>query len=502
MALMLVPRLISAQEPLKRVTVVQVAGANLYLNAGTDSGVRTGDTLTVSRARTGAPVGAFAVIATTSTSSIVGFVGTPFPVTRGDSLFIKPGAPPAAAPAAQAATPPRTRVTLRATSHSSGAVGLEASGSTTTIIGLGADPLQTRQDVATPALRFRWGLDNPGSGTALNLNFTAEHRAGPSGLFYPQNSLRIYEARLDQSIGHDAARVSLGRFLALFDHSSGYWDGMMVHFAPTQKLSGGFAAGYEPLRANETFSTDTLKYAGFLSWRSRYYHADAAVHQTMEHAFRPDRPIFDWSQRLDAGAVRLLQDLQVQTDPFSGRWTVSRFQARAAASMGPRDEIYAAAVSDLPPAIDTAFTLPLSRRERGSIGIAHHTGRFFVDLDGSVSAPRDRANRGYAGGLSFGLPPIRGVSLGGSGSYFYTPVFWGVMANPSLELRGSGLRARLGYEYFLSRAALYSVTTHGGDFLISHSLARDVEWTARINGRYGSNIRSVGFYTGMEVRFR
>jgi len=503
LALLLAPGLVGAQEPLRRVRVVQLAGANLYLNTGTDSGVHTGDTLSVRRTRTGAPVGAFAVIATTSSSSIVGFVGAAFPVTRGDSLFIKPSAPQEMAAVTRASTPtPRIRAPVAAGAHSSGAVGLEVSGSRTTIIGLGADPLQTRQDVATPALRFRWGLDNPGAGTALNLNFTAEHRAGPSGLFYPQSSLRIYEARLDQTVGHGAARVSLGRFLALFAHSSGYWHGIMVHFAPSQRLSGGLEAGFESLRANEIFTTDTLKYAGFVSWRSRYYHADAAVHQTVEHAFKPDRPIFDWSQRLDAGAVRLLQDLQVQTDPLSRKWTVSRLQARAAAALGPRDEIYAAAVSDLPPAIDTAFTLPLSRRERASVGVGHHTGRFFVDLDGSVSAPRDRANRGYAGGISFALPAIRRVSVGGSASYFKTPVFKGVMANPSLDFRAAGLRARLGYEYFLSRSSLYSSTTHGGDFLISHSLARDVDWTARINARYGSNIRSVGMFTGLEARFR
>ena len=56
----------------------------------------------------------------------------------------------------------------------------------------------------------------------------ASRRSGPATLFDQPTALRIYEARFDQGIGRGSARISIGRFLSNFDHSSGYWDGAMV----------------------------------------------------------------------------------------------------------------------------------------------------------------------------------------------------------------------------------------------------------------------------------
>src|SRR6185503_10047724 len=101
--LALIPVTLGAQTRApQRVVVVQIAGSNLYLNAGNDSGVVTGDTLSVGRP--GSELnGSFLVITATATRSVVSFAGPAFAVTRGDTLLLTRGFHPAPAPNAAVA---------------------------------------------------------------------------------------------------------------------------------------------------------------------------------------------------------------------------------------------------------------------------------------------------------------------------------------------------------------------------------------------------------------
>ena len=502
------PAAARAQQP-QRAVVVQIAGANLYLDAGTDAGVHTGDTLSVRRSLAAQPVGACTVIASTSGRSVVTFVGTPFPATRGDTLYITPGsvAPVVVAGAASPETrvvPPRAiPYAVRSGTRVDGALGLEMWGARTTTLGLGADPVRSTQDVATPAVRLRTSI--AGGNSAFNLNLRAQHRAGPQGLFQPVTTVRIYDARFDQTMG--ALQLSVGRFFSDFDHASGYWDGAAVRVGRERGLSAGVAGGFEPVLINDAFSTDVPKVAGFVSARGRTARAtfatDLAFHQTLPRNATPKRRIADWSLRVNARRLGLAQEIEVSPDSAGRNWGISRYILRAFAPIGTGLDIYGSAVSDRPPSVDTTWALPLERRERVTGGVSYQASRnrFYADLNGTINGPRE-TTRGYSAGALFAFPNLIGTAtIAAGGSYFSRGGNRGVTANPSIEYRIGSSRVRAGYQFFLSHGPSYSVTTHGGDLRWSQSISSRVEWVMQFNVRYGANLRSTSGYSSLEVRF-
>ena len=66
----------TAQERTVSARVTEIAGANLYLDAGSNVGLANGDTLIVRRAADVTPVGTFVVVAVTETRAVVAFAGT------------------------------------------------------------------------------------------------------------------------------------------------------------------------------------------------------------------------------------------------------------------------------------------------------------------------------------------------------------------------------------------------------------------------------------------
>lgn len=82
------PAVALAQQERLSVIVEYVAGANLYLDAGADDGIRANDTLQVYSGTESVPLGDFVVISSSSDRAVVTFADRPFSVTRGDVLII------------------------------------------------------------------------------------------------------------------------------------------------------------------------------------------------------------------------------------------------------------------------------------------------------------------------------------------------------------------------------------------------------------------------------
>lgn len=508
---LLVPGSVVAQAiPAARPTmVVQIAGANLYLDAGTDAGVSTGDTLIVRRAPTGAPVGSAAVIASTSTRSVVTFVGTPFPVTRGDTLFITPvrgGASAVAAalgPVSMTRSAPRVvpRPDVATGARVDGALGLEMWGSHSETVGLGSDPVRTTRNIGIPAVRLRSRISNENS--SLDLNLRAEHRTAPTSVFDRATRVRIYEARYDLRKG--AAAFSAGRFFSDFDHASGFWDGMSLRLGDHQGLFGGIAAGFEPLRGNEEFSTEIPKAAIFVGARSSRekvdISTDLAYHQTFAKDYARQRQVVDWSFRMRSGRFGLAQEIEASPPTLMGTWGISRFILRGSTSLG-RAELYAAAVSDRPLVMDTAWVLPLDRRERVSAGLSFSSASgFFGDINAAINGPRDSTS-GYSAGAMAAFPNVIGNgTFSINGSYFTSDGNSGLTAAPSIEFQLGKARVRSGYQFFMVDGPSYSVTTHGVDFRFSQSISSRANWVVQVNSRFGQNIQSSNVYSSFELRF-
>lgn len=492
--------------------VVQVAGATIYVGVGTDSGMTTGDTVTVRRAPTAVPVGSAIVVGATAARSLLAFVGAPFPVTRGDTLYLSPGVVTAQAAAARIAarppaapTPSRVRSEVgrpqRSTRRSYSALGVEVWGAHTDLTGAGTDPVHLARDVAIPAVRFRTSVSDEAS--SYDLNLRAEHRTGPTTVFDRQAVLRVHSARYDRRLG--ATEVTAGRFYSDFDHASGFWDGVRLRVGDRSGSYAGVAAGFEPEWGNERFSTEIPKAALFAGTSRSTSRADLsteiAFHRTFAPAYSRQRQAIDWSLALRIGRYGITQELEASPPTLNGTWGFSRHIVRGTAAFGAT-ELYGAAVSDRPLTFDTAWTGLPERRERVSAGLNWRSpGGAFVDVNAAVSGPRDPAS-GVSTGAMASIPDLfAGATLLVSGSYFRGDGSRGLTFSPSVEHRFGDSRVRGGYQYFRAEGTADPYVTHGVDARYALSFGGRMELVVQVSGRLGQHARSMSVFTSLERRF-
>lgn len=503
LALSLGARVVAAQDP-RPAVIVQVAGATLYLNLGSDDGVNTGDTLAVRRARSGPIVGTLHVIGASARRSVLGFVGAAFPATRGDTLYVSVGSVAVAAPTvvADAATPPIRAPPPAARLRSDGAVAFELWGTHNETIGLGADPVRSTQDVAMPTLRFHTMVSGPHG--VLRVNLRAQQRTGPEGLWDRQNRIRIYQARYDLTAGR--AQITAGRFFSDFDHQSAFWDGASLRLGLTPGFSVGVAAGFEPERANEEVRFTRPKVAGFLGTRLTRANVDlatdVAVTQTIPRDSILRRTGADLALRLRIGRFSLSQDLETVLPAPGGDWQVARAILRSSFPVGQRGSVYATAISDRFIPLDTAILTPFSRRERVTAGYSGALRRGgFLDVNASVNDPSG-ALRGYAAGTTLSLPRILAlgtVSL--HASWFDDGYGTGWLASPAIERPFGATRLRAGYQYYRVDQRSYSTDTHGVDLRLWTPFGTRTSGVLQVSERFGPNLRSTAVFTSLEWRF-
>ena len=502
----LAPDLARAQAP-RPAVVVQVAGANLYLDLGTDAGVRTGDTLAVRRAAASPPIGALVVVGATSKRSVLTFAGTAFTATRGDTLFITPRAAESAliAPAISgvvAAASPAPRARSASAPRVDGSIGLEMWGTHTETIGLGADPVRTTRDIGMPAVRFNTFVT--GDRSSLRVSLRAQQRTGPESLWDRQTRLRVYEARYDRTVG--SARVTLGRFYSDFDHQSAFWDGAKVRFGDDRGVSAGFAAGFEPSRGNEEAAFTVPKAAVFVGTRHGSGRVDLITDLAVTQAMPADRAQWragaDFAMRARVGRFSISADVEATPPTPMGTWGLARLALRTSVPAGQRGYVYASAVSDRFTPLDTSILAPFSRRERVTSGFsAMLANGSFIDFNASVNDPTD-TTRGYAAGATVSVP-----KLVGAGTFsFHTSWFddghgTGILASPALEYRLGTARLRGGYQFYQVNQPSYSVQTHGVDLRLWQPFGPRVSGVLQLNQRMGKSVTSTTVFTSFEVRF-
>lgn len=505
LGVLLAPAAVRAQLPQPAV-VVQIAGANLYVDIGSDAGVRTGDTLAVRRAVEAPPVGSLVVVGASPRRSVLTFASAAFAVTRGDTLFITPKAPstalvPTAAVVAVEAQP-RAPPTGARRPRVDGTLGLEMWGSHSETVGLGADPIRTTRDVGMPAIRFSTYVS--GERSRFRVNMRAQQRTGPQSLFDRSTRLRIYEARYDLTAGR--AQFTAGRFYSDFDHQSAFWDGASVRVGLTRGVTAGVAAGFEPERGNEEVSFALPKVAGFIG--TRFGNArmdlvtDFALTQTLPTDKAQRRSGADLAMRLRVGRFSLTHDLELAPPSPDGRWEISRFVLRGSVPVGPRGYAYASAVSDRFTPLDTTVVLQFARRERVTSGYSVSlTNGTFVDVNASVNEPTGDT-RGFAAGATVSVP-----RLVGSGTFsFHTSWFddgqgTGILATPAVEYRVGTMRLRGGYQFYQVSQPAYSMQTHGVDLRLWKPFGPRSNAVIQLTDRFGHNMHSTTVYTSFEVRF-
>lgn len=329
-----------------RVLVEYIAGPNIYLSAGSSSGIVAGDTLLANRPGDGRQ-GRLRVISSAAERSVVVFVGSPFPVTRGDSLAIavsklNPVAPDRAVARTDSSAPlptsanallsdTRSTTSARQAPHRSS---LPPRLDGTIAFDLAALDSETRwgdqpddrtdRRFMTPAIRLHATLSNLPGEARVTTNLRYEYRYATGSTLGQTTALRVYQASIEKSFDRVPLQVRLGRFHNPIDLYGGYWDGASVRLGG-RTVGIGAAAGFEPDRVNGGFSTEASKTSVFtdlmLRGETASWQVGLAAHRGTGLDGRIDRFVGQ-TQRLRIAGATLIQRVRLQAGDGWGDWTV------------------------------------------------------------------------------------------------------------------------------------------------------------------------------------
>ena len=498
-----------AQETRLPVLVEYIAGANVYIAAGTGQGIHERDTLSIYEDAEGGYRGVLIVISSSSTSSVLTFAADPFPITRGDTLYVmvlqgdRPldeAGDPYAAPAAAIAS---QRATSRPGPQARGRLSFDLSVLNTQTKWLSNEPQQVERSFVTPVLRFRTTVTNLPSDLRFNFNMRASHRYSSNDIVQPETSIRFYELSLTKSFGR--AQAELGRFYMPNQILSQYFDGVLVRYG-SQRVAGGFAAGFQPEYADQKFWTTLPKYSLFFDYNYRgkplSYYLDVSFNQVLPTNDWHTHTFFGLAQRLFWAGLQLTQSVQVDRDPIGGGWAVTMFQARLSAPL-TRGLFAQARYNFRQPYSLLASTDVLSpERDYGSVGLSYAWSG--GTLNGFVTANRyDGENDSFGGSASFNFPrtPLLGLGFSGAGSYWKRDGGDVVYITPGLSYYFGRVQSRLLYNYYGTSTIRNSFDTHSLDLSLTFPLANRFFTTVRGRIQRGENLDGNSLFVSLWKSF-
>lgn len=486
------------------VRVEQVAGSSLYINAGTRNGVATGDTLTVQRDSV-TVLGRLVVLASSDSRSVLTFAGQPFPVTRGTALVLQLLRAPAELPpevASAAPTLPASagETTARADRAERGAVPRPAHGRVTfgfsgvrSATRVGAiDPVTVGRTFATPTTGLDLTVPDAVGPLQLRTSMYFAYRYSSQDIVQPAMTARVYAASLEGDFR--LFRMRLGRFHSPVGSYGGFWDGAFLRVGG-RGFGVGAIGGLEPDRWDEHPSLSTPKTTVFMdgagggpgwSWGGSV--SAQAVRPTDG---LPHHTFLQSSQRVSAGPVRFSDEVQVDRDPGTGGWRVTRLRLRGSFQLAPWLNLHGG-VGRLEPWLPGLSGSPFSfRSDRADAGLAVQAPGGFAALDGFMG--RDGAGSRTWGGTGMfamnHIPGLAGVGLSASASRWSGAYGTTLSAAPSVSIDLAPAWLRLGYR--LNRADYLGRST------VSHAVdgALDFPFTAGFRGSARLRVQLGGFLT-------
>ncbi len=506
----LVAETASAQESRIAVLVEQLAGANIYLRAGTEAGITVNDTLLVYDGSGERYLGALLVISATSTRAVVTFAGEPFSLTRGTTVLValegfaavadSPG--PVAAPGqssrarqATAGYPPQV----------SGRLSLQFNALETTTRWLSNEEVSVDRSFATPALGLRLAVSHLPGDIEFSTNLRGAYRYSSNDLVDPAQSVRVYQLSLRKSFKSVPFQFQAGRFYNRFETYSGYWDGLLLHYGE-RGLGFGVAAGFQPELANEQFSTELPKYTAFVDFNhvgeSVSYYTNVSVHHKKPSNDLANRTFLGWSQRLTVGRTRLATDLQVDRNSGTDKWTVTRLYASGSVPITRRLSFHARYALDEPLLLLDTINLLSYRRQQGNAGISYWAPGGSLNL--SVTANRvNGRDPTYTISSSFSLSETRVLGLGfnGAGSYWTFEGAKAVNLVGGIDRRFGSVQTRASYQLYRTERATTTLLTHNVDFGLMFPLARRLYSTIQARLQRGENQTANSIFVNVWMSF-
>lgn len=519
-----------AQEARIEAQVTYIAGQNIYLDAGQDQGIQTGDTLGVYREA--APIGRFVVVSSTATRSVVTFADAPFPVTLGVRLQIQPPAlpdverPEASPDLAEETTEPETRperTTPRTRAAST--AGRRGSGIGPRVAGrvmLSVNTLQsstswnvgaggvTKRTFVTPSLNLHTTVSNLPQGFQLRTRLRADYRYSSGRAVMPEASVRVYDVLLEKDFTRFS--VQAGRFSNSYAPYGGYWDGALIHFG-SKKNGFGTAIGFMPDQSNEGFSSEMPRYAGFahieVGQRSGpRYAAEVSFNEIRPTNDLLDHRFFGLSHTLQwGGYVSLRNDLQLDRNPETGDWIPSRFSVRGSVAPHRRLRLYSRFTIRQPYSIWRIQRIISYRRDQASAGLSWQIAQVTVGGDVSLNYVDDglggrvEDGRTFSGYLQMPKTPLLQLGFSATASYWSDDVGSTFFLNAGTTRAFGRARTRLHYQFYRTATLGDPLLTHAVSFQAVVPLAHRFFTSSQVRLQQSSTLRSVALYTSLWYSF-
>lgn len=503
-----------------------IAGQNIYLNVGQSEGINEADTLIAYR--DGEQLGLLRVVGVTETRTVATFVDTPFPVTRGDTLtiVITEGvdiAPPVAeVPEETAEEQPerqsvfeggRTGVRLPPVEE-----GIRVTGRLS--LSLDVNSSQTKglrsafdrdRLYRIPIVNFRASVEELPGDLRINVNTRYAYRYNDNTRLgiSPLNALRVYQLNLEYDTPDSPFEARLGRFFNPAETFSGYWDGLGLSYMPDAGFGAGILGGFQPTRANEQFTADFPKYSVFGSYGYRNddgstrYNANVSFHQVL-----PDSPLLSnhtflgFAHTLNAQQFRIRNLVQIDQDPFSDSWKVSRFQVYGLVPVNKSLSFRARYLVRRPYSILLTSDVFGYKRERlsGGFSVRAFTGTFSADVAVNTSELIER-NLTYTGFAS--IPRTNLFELGVSTSVHYWRRDDGadvLYIAPAISRSFGRTRAQLQYYYQRTNFDVIASSNHTLEGALNFPIGNRIRSSVRLQSRWGDFNNLFRIYTTLWTR--
>jgi hypothetical protein len=271
-------------------------------------------------------------------------------------------------------------------------------------------------------------------------------------------------------------------------------------------LGAGFAAGFEPDRGNQGVSTTLPKVAGFVTYDIGdgpvRYATDVSFHYVNPKDDRPNHVYAGWSQYLRVQRLRLGSDLQVDRNPDTDTWVVTRLNATAALPLASGLELRGRLSMFQPYQFWLTTNLVSFRRDQANVGLYFWRPGGSVNVDVTAARLKDgETSYTYSGGFTLLRTPIFGLDFGASASYWKQQAFTSLFGTASLARAFGGVMSRASYQLYRTGDDAYTSMSHMGDLSLSIPLTRSTYATLQGRVQRGDNLWTNGLYVGLWTAF-
>ena len=464
------------------------------------------------------------MVSVTSRRIVTTFVGDRFPVDFGDVLTLRllhPAAPaePALAdepkkPQPESAEPERVSIlsqTGRKSSASrkgvraSGRVSLETQ-SLRTLTDARVDSLpRIQSNFSTATASVRTTVDRLPGDIKANIHFRASYRRSSAVTTLNPQSIRVYKASIEKRFKSQPVSVEVGRFYNIYEDFSGYWDGAVVRYG-NRSLGAGVAIGFEPTLSNEGFDPNLPKYTAFADFRTRgkgfRYDADVSVHEVRGRNEYATHDYFGVQHGLRSKWLLLDQDLQVNRDPESQQWMVTRFQTSANIPVTRAFRLTGRYMIRRPYYVWRTQSFMSARRDRITAGANLTIGQGVtgVTVTSNTYEGQDPYTT-YSAFLNLRRTALAGIGFSSSVSYWTRDQSKAGSANVGLSKLAGPVLMRGRYRFYRTSLNDLTLTTHSVDSALEFRLPERITLSVQVQFQFGDTFQNTNVFTGLWKSF-